>query len=1053
MLSTRLVSSWLPMTLLGAAASAQAMKLNVELPRLPVGDVELLAVSTDGTLAVYQADATTDEEYELFSVRADGDDDPVFLAALGPGGTCEISPDGSLAVFWADHDEDGAADLFSVPTDGSAAAVRLNPVPGHSVLAGFRLTADGSRAVYLASPTAGGERLYSVPIDGSPGAVELNQALSPFARVLGFQLDPAGVRAVYLVRTTGVDQIFSVPVDDSAAPVQLNGALVTNGDVLEYVVGAERVVYRADQDADEVYEVFGVPLDGSEPAVRLNRDLPAGGDVLAGSLALVGGGTAVVYIADARIDQRFELFYAATDGSRRGIRLSGQLTANGDVARVAVSPDGKWAVYAADQAIDGKQELYGIRLASLRPVHYASIKPPVRLNGLLPSGDGVIEFAISPESDRVVYLAGPTSGAGRRLYSVPIAGSAPALEISGALVAGGNVLWPASISPDGERVVYAAMQEAVGRVDLYSVPIDGSLAPVNLNGTLVPGGGSAAPAFRIGTDGVRVLYVTDQLTHGVHELFAVPLDGSSAAIRLNDPLSAMGRAGEVEDVRVSPDGLYAVYLADQEVVDRVEAYCVRLEPLSTPVRLNGSLVFGGDVLSLSISPDSQWLVYRADQDVDERAEIYAVPIDGSASAVKLNHALPLGGVGAFTISPLGDRVVYSAGLLTMERIELHSVPIDGSAAPTKLNHPLAPDADVQGFLTDGARVVYRAGPASLGGTVPVELYSVPIDGSASSVKLNPTPVAEGDVLPFFKISSLGRVVYRADQDADEVNELYSVPIDGSASAIKLNVAPVTGGDVAGTTFNPYFEITPDGTLVVYRGDQDTNDVDELYSVPIDGSAPPTKLNAPFAPMAADVQGLPGISPDGTYVVYQSDQDGLAGLDLSSVPIDGSAAPIVLTGSESLPITEFWSGSNLFQFGSGGARVVYVGRLAGVDELYSVPTDGSAAPVRVNDPPVAGGRVPPRPDAFQVTADGTRVVYVADQDTDGVHELFDAAIDGAGAAVKLNSPLPSGGDVLTDAIDPLGPIPRFRLTAGRAFHIGDQETDDVWELFMSDLVGF
>src|SRR5262249_55049499 len=153
--------------------------------------------------------------------------------------------------------------------------------------------------------------------------------------------------------------------------------------------------------------------------------------------------------------------------------------------------------------------------------------------------------------------------------------------------------------------------------------------------------------------------------------------------------------------------------------------------------------------------------------------------------------------------------------------------------------------------------------------------------------------------------------------------------------IKLNVAPVAGGDVAGTFYNPYYAIAPDGTRVVYSGDQDTNDVDELYSVPIDGSAPPTKLNAPFAPMKDDVQSFQ-ISPDGTRVVYQSNQDGIAGLDLSSVPIDGSSAPEVLTGSESLPITAYWFGSDVFQFGSGGARVVYVGEIAGVDELYSVP---------------------------------------------------------------------------------------------------------------------
>ena len=38
-----------------------------------------------------------------------------------------------------------------------------------------------------------------------------------------------------------------------------------------------------------------------------------------------------------------------------------------------------------------------------------------------------------------------------------------------------------------------------------------------------------------------------------------------------------------------------------------------------------------------------------------------------------------------------------------------------------------------------------------------------------------------------------------------------------------------------------FQVSPDGSTVVYRADQDTDDVFELYSVPIGGGAS-TKLN-------------------------------------------------------------------------------------------------------------------------------------------------------------------------------------------------------------------
>jgi len=87
-----------------------------------------------------------------------------------------------------------------------------------------------------------------------------------------------------------------------------------------------------------------------------------------------------------------------------------------------------------------------------------------------------------------------------------------------------------------------------------------------------------------------------------------------------------------------------------------------------------------------------------------------------------------------------------------------------------------------------------------------------------------------------------RVIYRADQDTDEVFELYSVPI-GGGTPTKLNGALAAGGDV---NSDLDFVVSPDSTRVIYRADQDTNDVFELYSVPIDGGTP-TKLNGTLPP--------------------------------------------------------------------------------------------------------------------------------------------------------------------------------------------------------------
>ena len=68
------------------------------------------------------------------------------------------------------------------------------------------------------------------------------------------------------------------------------------------------------------------------------------------------------------------------------------------------------------------------------------------------------------------------------------------------------------------------------------------------------------------------------------------------------------------------------------------------------------------------------------------------------------------------------------------------------------------------------------------------------------------------------------MVYRADQKTAAVFELYSVPLGGPAVAgVKLNGALVAGGNVSGV-----HQFSPDSSRVVYRADQDTDEVFELY---------------------------------------------------------------------------------------------------------------------------------------------------------------------------------------------------------------------------------
>ncbi len=296
----------------------------------------------------------------------------------------------------------------------------------------------------------------------------------------------------------------------------------------------------------------------------------------------------------------------------------------------------------------------------------------------------------------------------------------------------------------------------------------------------------------------------------------------------------MPATGDVTRFKISSDGRYVVYLADQDTDFVFELYSVPLAgPSTARVKLNRPLASDGDVIDFDISPDGSRVVYRADQDTSYVDELYSVPIAGPATAgLKLNGSLVLGGeVIAFKVSPDSSRVVYLADQVTDYIEELYSVPIAGpAAAGTKINGSLVLGGEVIDFKVspDSSRVVYRADQDT---DYIEELYSVPIAGpSDTEIKLNGLLVTGGEVVTYALSLDSSRVVYLADQVTDYIDELYSVPIAGPGSAaVKINGPLVVGGEVID------FDISPDSSRVVYLADQDTDYVDELY-VADDGQA-------------------------------------------------------------------------------------------------------------------------------------------------------------------------------------------------------------------------
>jgi len=211
-----------------------------------------------------------------------------------------------------------------------------------------------------------------------------------------------------------------------------------------------------------------------------------------------------------------------------------------------------------------------------------------------------------------------------------------------------------------------------------------------------------------------------------------------------------------------------------------------------------------------------------------------------------------------------------------------------------------------------------------------------------------------------------------------------------------------------------FQLSPDGSRAVYRASQERLETDELYLVPSDGSAAPRKLSGPmvaggnaafwFCDTAAERHS--SFTPDGSRFVYLADQDQDEVHELYSARTDVSTAPVGSTVRWSPAATSPATAS-----AGRHARVLHgepgAGRRRGA---LRRARGREREPAQAQRPARVRGNVEPAPYGLRISPDGRRVVYVADQERHGREELFGVPSDGSAPPVKLSGPMTSAGDV-------------------------------------------
>jgi hypothetical protein len=241
------------------------------------------------------------------------------------------------------------------------------------------------------------------------------------------------------------------------------------------------------------------------------------------------------------------------------------------------------------------------------------------------------------------------------------------------------------------------------------------------------------------------------------------------------------------------------------------------------------------------------------------------------------------------------------------------------------------------------------------------------------VRVNGALVSDGDVLPGIVVSRDGRrVLYRADQDTDDVIDLYAVDLATPGTSHKVNGRLVAGGEVSRV-----FALSATGDRATYIADQDTDGLNELYTVDLSAAAPgpATKLNAVATEPVWDMV----MAPDGRRVVYRIENSQLGRLELRLVDVaNPGVAPAIVHADGAEGRVES------YQLSADGTAVFFTGGRDYFDEsLWRAPLAPLAEATRLVD---AGTYEWVRPD-FQVTADGSGVVFRKVSGAFGFDRLF------------------------------------------------------------------
>ena len=1004
----------------------------------------------------------------------------------------QLTPDGERVVYLADDDYDNVRELYSAPTAGDAPPVKLHadlapPAGSVADVVSFAITPDSSQVVFcLGQLNSRRAELWVAPVDGATPPYRLrSEAAHPDPEVGQFLITPDGETVVFnaFSEADKVWELYSVPTDAGSPPVELSlgavesGSTANNRPVDQWEISADNrwVVYSAVRDVETFSRLYSaeVGVAGSEVLLDGAAPIKTGPE----DLAITPDSQYVVYRA-AQFTARTDLISVQIDGSSQVRRIS---DAGGNTVQ-GFGLGGVGATVAYKTGQGGVFRLFTVNAGGGPPLQRATGNVPLDFalshdatqlvyrfaapfsddilysigsgggdRVELGSAQAITSFNIHPDGSHVTFLGDPDTDNVDELFTVPIGGGDP-VRIHGPRGSperdfDADIYHISPDTPPGSSLaVFVGEAEAGDGLRLFSAPArptaPGGTA-TEISGNLAEGGGVIPEAghIEISSDNSRIVFPSDRIRDGVIELFSATPSGGEPAL-LN---AGYAPAGDVTAAWASPDSEWLVYRADQDWDGRFDLYLVPTKRGSEPVRINAierrtSFADAGE--KVAFSPDSEKVFFLGPSAGSPFLKLFVYEIaTGTRTQLSPDQTEVANNsfVRTFRLHPDGSSVIYLADHRDFANPELYRVPIAQPGQATKLHADIPGTAEIRedfAIRPDGDAVVF-SGDIEI--NEQFELFSLDL-GTPEISDLSDMPDGANDVTEGgFRFADGGdKVVFLAPRGGGTVFELFVVPSDGAATPTKLSGDLVFGGDV-----DSDFEITPDGGLVVFRADAARDGLHELFSADLTAPIPGRiKLHADLPAGTGGVQDFV-IKPkrDGLpYVPHVAYRSGATPSD--KVQLFLATAGVAGSGAQISPASTHGSAEvrDDFAFSPDGGRLLFRGdlRLEDRPDLYRLPVPSGAADL-VNPASTGDGSVL----AFTVSSDSYRVAYLQQAGGEERADAYSLRLEDGGELRKMNLPVaaPKAVHDYTAAMAPWGYLP----DGSQLQFVDDRCKDETFEL--------